>query len=131
MRAIEKIAGFIARHWRALLFTAVGIAGFLLWFLPNSEWTVPMTITILGYVVYMLYIAFMMIFQFIIMFWFMGRGRTYWVMPGETGGEWWAVTRQAEARAEAQEHYVAARDAWTAAMKAASDKHVVRVHSHG
>ena len=85
MRAIEKIAGFIARHWRALLFTAVGIAGFLLWFLPNGEWTIPMTITILGYIIYMLYIAFMMIFQFIIMFWFLGRGRTYWVMPGETG----------------------------------------------
>lgn len=85
MRAIEKIAGFIARHWRALLLLGVGIAGFLLWFLPNGEWTIPMTLTILGYIVYMLYIAFMMVFQFIIMFWFMGRGRTYWVMPGETG----------------------------------------------
>ncbi|HEU5318089.1 MAG TPA: AAA family ATPase [Chloroflexota bacterium] len=85
MIVIEKIAGFIARHWRALLITTALVIAFFLWFLPNAEWTVPLTLTIMGYVLYLLYIAFMMVFQFIIMFWFLGRGRTYWVMPGETG----------------------------------------------
>src|SRR5690242_21936804 len=27
----------------------------------------------------------MMIIQFVALFWFLGRGRTYWVKPGETG----------------------------------------------
>jgi cell division protease FtsH len=85
MIVIEKIAGFIARHWRALLIVTALVIGFFLWFMPNAEWTVPLTITILGYILYMIYIAFMMVFQFVIMFWFMGRGRTYWVMPNETG----------------------------------------------
>ena len=33
----------------------------------------------------MLFAVLFMIIQFAALFWFLGRGRTYWVMPGETG----------------------------------------------
>ncbi|MDN3954469.1 AAA family ATPase [Sporolactobacillus laevolacticus] len=29
-----------------------------------------------------------MIIQFVALFWFLARGRTYWIMPGETGSSW-------------------------------------------
>ncbi|MEH7350079.1 AAA family ATPase [Gottfriedia acidiceleris] len=31
---------------------------------------------------------FMAIIQFVAIFWFLARGRTYWILPGETGSTW-------------------------------------------
>jgi ATP-dependent Zn protease len=52
---------------------------------PNAETALP-------YVLYGAYLLFQLLFavmfmiiQFAALFWFLGRGRTYWVMPGETG----------------------------------------------
>jgi cell division protease FtsH len=85
MFVIEKLAGFIARHWRGFLIWLIFLAAFFLWFLPNAETALP-------YVLYAAYLLFQLLFailfmiiQFVALFWFLGRGRTYWVMPGETG----------------------------------------------
>jgi cell division protease FtsH len=85
MSIIEKFAGFIARHWRAMVIWLVLLAAFFLWFVPNMETALP-------YVLYGAYLLFQLLFavmfmiiQFAALFWFLGRGRTYWVMPGETG----------------------------------------------
>src|SRR6266540_5530476 len=85
MFIVEKIAGFIGRHWRALLVWLVMVGAFFIWFLPNLETVLP----ILGFVAYLLFqllfaILFMVV-QFGALFYFLSRGRTYWVMPGETG----------------------------------------------
>ena len=85
MVVIEKFTGFFARHWRALLVWLVLLAAFFFWFIPNAETAMP-------YVLYGAYLLFQLMFavmfmiiQFAALFWFLGRGRTYWVMPGETG----------------------------------------------
>jgi cell division protease FtsH len=85
MVVIEKFTGFFARHWRALLVWLVLVAAFFFWFIPNAETAMP-------YVLYGAYLLFQLMFavmfmiiQFAALFWFLGRGRTYWVMPGETG----------------------------------------------
>lgn len=40
-------------------------------------------------VVLQLFLAmFAMIIQFVALFWFLARGRTYWILPGETGSTW-------------------------------------------
>jgi len=85
MAVVEKIAGFIGRHWRGLIIWLAVVAAFFIWFLPNLETVLP----ILGFVAYLLFqllfaILFMVV-QFGALFYFLSRGRTYWVMPGETG----------------------------------------------
>ena len=85
MVVIEKFTGFFARHWRALLVWLVLVAAFFFWFIPNAETAMP-------YVLYGAYLLFQLMFavlfmviQFGALFFFLSRGRTYWVMPGETG----------------------------------------------
>ncbi len=85
MAVVEKIAGFVGRHWRGLIIWLAVVAAFFIWFLPNLETVLP----ILGFVAYLLFqllfaILFMVV-QFGALFYFLSRGRTYWVMPGETG----------------------------------------------
>jgi cell division protease FtsH len=36
----------------------------------------------------LLYAVLFMIVQFAALFWFLARGRTYWILPGETGATW-------------------------------------------
>jgi cell division protease FtsH len=85
MVVIEKFTGFLARHWRGLLVWLVLLAAFFFWFIPNAEVAMP-------YVLYGAYLLFQLMFavlfmviQFGALFYFLSRGRTYWVMPGETG----------------------------------------------
>jgi len=85
MVVIERFTGFIARHWRALVFWLIVVIGFFVWFLPNSETLMPF-VMYGGYLVFQLLFAIMfMVVQFGALFYFLSRGRTYWVMPGETG----------------------------------------------
>lgn len=85
MVVIEKFSGFLARHWRGLILWLILLAAFVFWFLPNTE-------TLMPYVTFGLYLVFQLLFavlfmvvQFGALFYFLSRGRTYWVMPGETG----------------------------------------------
>ncbi|WP_260115464.1 AAA family ATPase [Paenibacillus hexagrammi] len=36
----------------------------------------------------LLYAVVFIIIQFVALFWFLARGRTYWILPGETGATW-------------------------------------------
>src|SRR5687768_17273459 len=85
MTVIEKFAGFIGRHWRAFLVWLILIAAFFLWFVPNMETAMPIVVTGLFLIFQLLYAVLFMVIQFGALFYFMSRGRTYWVMPGETG----------------------------------------------
>lgn len=85
MSVIERLAGFIARHWRGFLVWLIFLAAFFLWFLPNAETALPYVITVAYLLFQLLFAVLFMIVQFAALFWFLGRGRTYWVMPGETG----------------------------------------------
>ena len=85
MAVFEKLASFVGRRWRSLLVVLILSAAFFLWFVPNYDTAMP-------YVLYGAYLLFQLLFavlfmiiQFAALFWFLGRGRTYWVMPGETG----------------------------------------------
>ena len=85
MAVFEKLAAFVGRRWRSLLVVLILSAAFFLWFVPNYDTAMP-------YVLYGAYLLFQLLFavlfmiiQFAALFWFLGRGRTYWVMPGETG----------------------------------------------
>ena len=85
MSIVEKFAGFIGRRWRGLLIWLLIVAAFFMWFLPNAETAMPF-VMYAGYLVFQLLFAIMfMVVQFGALFYFLSRGRTYWVMPGETG----------------------------------------------
>lgn len=46
------------------------------------------TTSILTIVLQLLLAILSMIIQFVALFWFLARGRTYWILPGETGSTW-------------------------------------------
>ncbi len=43
---------------------------------------------ILSILLQLLFAMLFMIIQFVALFWFLARGRTYWILPGETGSTW-------------------------------------------
>jgi cell division protease FtsH len=65
----------------ALVFT-----GMLLWAGGPTSWNIALTIV--GIVMQLLFAITFMIVQFVALFWFLARGRTYWILPGETGATW-------------------------------------------
>ena len=72
---------FVREHWRGiliyLLFTAM-----LLFGLTNAT---QLTVSILQLLAQLLFAMMFMIIQFGALFFLLGRGRVYWVQPGETG----------------------------------------------
>lgn len=82
---LDGISDLFRNHYRGLI--VLGLLGtlFYLWIWPAHERWGP----VIGVVVFaLIQIAFAIVFvivQFGAIFWFLGRGRTYWVKPGETG----------------------------------------------
>lgn len=74
--------------WRTfLLWLAVLIfIAILLWSGGPAAWAVAMNI--LSILLQLLFAMLFMIIQFVALFWFLARGRTYWILPGETGSTW-------------------------------------------
>ncbi|KAB2330739.1 AAA family ATPase [Cytobacillus depressus] len=74
--------------WRKLLlWLAVLVAlGMLLWAGGPTAWGIALRI--LSFAMQMLFAMSFMIVQFVALFWFLARGRTYWILPGETGSSW-------------------------------------------
>lgn len=74
--------------WRKLILwmTALIIIGMLLFIGGPTYWQV--TLTIIGFILRLLFAMMFMIIQFVALFWFLARGRTYWILPGETGSTW-------------------------------------------
>ncbi len=74
--------------WRKLILwtTALITIGMLVFTGGPTYWQV--TLTIIGFVLRLLFAMMFMIIQFVALFWFLARGRTYWILPGETGSTW-------------------------------------------
>ncbi|WP_332237392.1 AAA family ATPase [Sporolactobacillus sp. KGMB 08714] len=74
--------------WRKLLIASMIIAVLigLLWAGGSGVWNVALTV--LNLVFQLFFAVLMIIIQFAALFWFLARGRTYWIMPGETGSNW-------------------------------------------
>ncbi|MGO4274275.1 ATPase, partial [Paenibacillus sp. TAF58] len=74
--------------WRTfILWVAVLVlTGILLWAGGPTSWNIALTI--IGIVMQLLFAIMFMIVQFVALFWFLARGRTYWILPGETGATW-------------------------------------------
>ena len=82
---IDGVFGLIGRQLRWLVLLAIIGTVFWAFLLPTWQTWLPMV----GYGALLLFqLAFAVLFmvvQFVALFWFLGRGRTYWVKPGETG----------------------------------------------
>ncbi|MGG1514697.1 AAA family ATPase [Paenibacillus oryzisoli] len=74
--------------WRKFILWLVFLAiiGGLLWQGGPTAWNVALTLASLA--LQLLFAMMFMIIQFVALFWFLARGRTYWILPGETGATW-------------------------------------------
>lgn len=74
--------------WRRILLRIVVLItlGVLVWVGGPTVWGIAFTI--FGFVFQLLFAAMFLIIQFVALFWFLARGRTYWILPGETGSSW-------------------------------------------
>lgn len=74
--------------WRKFIIgvTVLFLAGVLLNAGGPAYWQT--LFTILGYLFQLIFAMMFMIIQFVALFWFLARGRTYWILPGETGSTW-------------------------------------------
>jgi cell division protease FtsH len=74
--------------WRTFLIriAILAILGGLLWAGGPTYWNIALTI--LSILLQLLFAVLFIIIQFVALFWFLARGRTYWIMPGETGSTW-------------------------------------------
>lgn len=75
-------------RWRKFLIwlTVITVTGVFVWAGGPSVWAVALGIGSL--VFQLLFAVSFMIIQFVALFWFLARGRTYWILPGETGATW-------------------------------------------
>jgi cell division protease FtsH len=82
---LSAVGGLIGREvkWVAILGAAAAI--FWLFILPIWNDLLPILGTGLALLFQLFFAVMFMIVQFGALFWFLGRGRTYWVKPGETG----------------------------------------------
>ncbi|MDN3016054.1 AAA family ATPase [Paenibacillus sp. BSR1-1] len=74
--------------WRKFLlwFAFIIFIGVILVKGGPSYWSVALTI--ISFLFQLLFAMLFMIIQFVALFWFLARGRTYWILPGETGTTW-------------------------------------------
>ncbi len=74
--------------WRKLIIclTALFLIGALLNAGGPAYWQTALTI--ISFLFQLIFAMMFMIIQFVALFWFLARGRTYWILPGETGSTW-------------------------------------------
>lgn len=74
--------------WRKLILwvAVIVIIGILVYRGGPTAWGIAFGILSLGF--RLLFAMMFMIIQFVALFWFLARGRTYWILPGETGSTW-------------------------------------------
>ena len=75
-------------RWRKFILwlTAIVLFGGLLWAGGPTYWGIALSIASL--LMQLVFAMAFMIIQFVALFWFLARGRTYWILPGETGSTW-------------------------------------------
>ncbi len=74
--------------WRRLIIwlAVIVIVGVVLIQGGPTYWNVALSLVS---ILFQLVLAMLfMIIQFVALFWFLARGRTYWILPGETGSTW-------------------------------------------
>ncbi len=84
----EALDGFLdnmSRRWRPTLALIVLALVFYFFMWPSRGTWGPPLLAITGFLLQLLFGIAFAIIQFVAIFWFLARGRTYWVMPGETG----------------------------------------------
>jgi cell division protease FtsH len=74
--------------WRNVILwvVALTIIGTVLLIGGQAVWDA--TTSIFMVVLQLFFAILSMIIQFVALFWFLARGRTYWILPGETGSSW-------------------------------------------
>ncbi len=74
--------------WRRMILWLVPfvIIGWWLGTGGPTSWAIAMSI--LSILLQLLFAVLFIIIQFAALFWFLARGRTYWILPGETGSTW-------------------------------------------
>ncbi|CAH1220599.1 ATP-dependent zinc metalloprotease FtsH [Paenibacillus allorhizoplanae] len=75
-------------RWRKFILwlAAIVLFGGLLWAGGPTAWGIAISIASL--LMQLVFAMAFMIIQFVALFWFLARGRTYWILPGETGSTW-------------------------------------------
>lgn len=75
-------------RWRKFILwlAAIVLFGGLLWAGGPTYWGIALSIASL--LMQLVFAMAFMIIQFVALFWFLARGRTYWILPGETGSTW-------------------------------------------
>lgn len=82
---IVGITDLIRTHFRGLLTLAALGYAFYIWAWPARAAWGPIVLTVLFALLQIAFAIVFVIIQFAAIFWFLGRGRTYWIKPGETG----------------------------------------------
>jgi cell division protease FtsH len=80
---VGKFLGFWFRIFKWAL--VVDVLAFVIFFSPWSETLAPIFLAVMQFIFQVFAVIFMALIQFVAIFWFLGRGRMYWMMPGETG----------------------------------------------
>ncbi len=83
--AIDGFFGKLGRNWKWIAFWLFFIGLFVFYVLPNWNTVRTPLLTIISLILQLIYVGFFMVFQFAVLFWFLGRGRVYWIDPGESG----------------------------------------------
>jgi cell division protease FtsH len=74
--------------WRNVILWVVALAVIGTVLLIGGQTVWDATTSILMVVLQLFFAILSMIIQFVALFWFLARGRTYWILPGETGSTW-------------------------------------------
>jgi ATP-dependent Zn protease len=83
--AIDSIFAKLGRNWKWIVFWLVMLAAVVFYVIPNWKTLQQPVMLILSLLFQLVFAAFFLIIQFGALFWFLGRGRTYWIEPGESG----------------------------------------------
>lgn len=74
--------------WRKFFLWLIVIGLVFLYVYTGGSTVQNVAITIASLLIQLLFAMMFMIIQFVALFWFLARGRTYWILPGETGATW-------------------------------------------
>jgi len=83
--AIDSIFGRLGRNWKWIVFWLIALGMILFYIMPNWRTVQGPILSVAMLIFQLIYVAFFMIIQFAALFLFLGRGRVYWIEPGESG----------------------------------------------
>src|SRR5581483_824826 len=83
--AIDGIFAKLGRNWKWIVFWLLALGVVVFYIMPNWKVVQGPLLVILQLLFQLVFAAFFLIIQFGALFWFLGRGRVYWIEPGESG----------------------------------------------